>query len=268
MKNIFICADGGCYGHFLAVMLRLAYDPNYVKENQGQTNFISSAGAVNGSRAGVLLEYIKKQGVELTGEKQQTIDEIVKLYNDESFVKNSSVVDIYDRAYCHIALGHYLRLETVKKLLSVPDLKIVYVTFDQKDCKLIAKNKITKNFDPENPDISELYRNFLASYKVSEDYIQEFDSARVSGIVSDKLRNKFLELWELRMRTRVPNTIKVRQEIKDNRVLIIRMDEILKDRDQFLNKLTTFVQKEPNNELIDFYEKFKSAQQMYHMYQV
>jgi len=267
MKKIFICADGGCYGNFLAVLVRLAYDANYLKENYG-TDIITKTGAADFiSGAGTLLKYLEDQGIN-RAERQPTIDEIVKLYNDESFEYKSDVVYGYDRANCHIALGHFVRLQTVKKLLSVSDLKIIYVTFEQKDCKLIAQNKITKNFDPKSPSFGDWVINYLIYHNAGEDYLQEFYSTKVSGIISDKLRNKLLVLWESDMRKKVPFTTQVRQEIKDDRVLFIRIDEIFKERDLFLNKLTTFVQKEPNNELVDFYEQFKAAQKMYHMYQV
>ena len=129
-------------------------------------------------------------------------------------------------------------------------------------------NKITKNFDPKSPSFGDWVINYLIYHNAGEDYLQEFYSTKVSGIISDKLRNKLLVLWESDMRKKVPFTTQVRQEIKDDRVLFIRIDEIFKERDLFLNKLTTFVQKEPNNELVDFYEQFKTAQKMYHMYQV
>jgi hypothetical protein len=268
MKNIFICADGGCYGNFLAVLVRLAYDANYLKKHYGDADTITKTGAADFiSGAGTLLKYIEDHGFD-RAERQQNVDEIVRLYNDKSFEYLTDVVYEYDRTHCHIALGHFVHLQTVKKLLSVSDLKIIYVTFEQKDCKLIAQNKITKNFDPKSPSFGDWVINFLIYNNAGEEYIQEFYLTKESGIISDKLRSKLLELWELNMRKKVPSTVQVRQEIKDDRVLFIRIDEILKDRDQLLNKITTFVQKETNDELIEFYEKFKSAQKMYHMYQV
>lgn len=267
MKNIFICAEGGCYGNFLAVLIRLAHDANYIKEHYSSETITKTGAADFISGAGTLLKYISEQGFD-RAEKQQTIDEIVKLYNDKLFEYTPDVVYEWDRAHCHIALGHFVRLQTVTKLLSVPDLKIIYVTFEQKDCKLIAQNKITKNFDPKNPSFDDWVINYLTYHNAGEEYLQEFNATKVSGIISDKLRTKLLELWELDMRKRAPNTLQVRQQINDNRVLFIRVDELFKDRDLFLNKLITFVQKEPNNELVDFYENFKLAQKMYHMYQV
>ena len=272
MEKIFISADGGCYGNFLAILLRLAYDSNYIKENPyGLTNFITKTGSADfGSYSSILLAYLREQGVEpwANGETQVVIDEIVKLYNSKSFVQNSNIVHEYDVTHCHISLGHYLKLRSIEKLLSVPDLKIVYVTFEQEDCKLISTNKITKNFDPDNcigfSAGSTGFKNLLIQYGANEEYLQEFDAYNGFGVISNKLKSKLIELWEITLRQHLLYNLQVRRVIKDDRVLLIRFDEIFKDRDQFLNKLTKFVQKKLNVELIDFYEEFKTAQKMYH----
>jgi hypothetical protein len=269
--NVFICSEGGCSGNFLATLVRIFKNPEYINNS----NICARGSADFGARSGHLHEHLMyHENIFLYEgrETQQKVDDMIRVLKSDYYYDN---IPDYDKQHGHVNMIHYLQPMTVSKLLKVPDLKVIYVSFEESDCKLIAKNKILKNFNPVfkvRPQMIKEFKAQLTYFNADQKYHDEFDNMIATTSMVDMtsdLTEMLIELWEKLMLLRIQNTkiVSITQFVNKENLLIIKFKEILGDKNLLLDKLSNFLNLPINEELSKFYDDFNAAQQYILNYQ-
>lgn len=256
MTHYLILADGGCYGNFLACLIRSMWDLNFTKDKEftksGACDLISLANSIS-----ILINEEYKDLV-LYSENAKTADVIVEVLKTKEYIKK---MFRYEMNYDHLNTFHYLDKDNVNKFLTVDNVKIIYVVMEPEDSYLIALNKISKNLDISYSEewVEYVKNNFKDSVKNN---IDEYNALINFNTMSNNLKkelvfNYFDGIMKKSLQP-LPDT--------DERILFLKFRDVVNNKDKILKDLSTFIDSEVNETTIDFYQKYLEAQKKAHNY--
>ena len=147
--------------------------------------------------------------------------------------------------------------QNVDKFLTVDNVKIIYVTQEEDDYRLIALNKISKNFDNVHNfnHVKKDYLDLLTFYN-KLDSINELTALTDCKTMSSKLKEDLVSSWAMYMSRRY-NVIRPEP---DKRILFVKFKDILYNDSKVLNSIATFINREVNETSVMFYKQYLEAQ--------
>ena len=253
MTHYLILAEGGCYGNFLACLIRSMWDLNFTKDKEftksGSCDFISYANSIS-----ILInENYKNPG--LYPETSKGADLVVEALKTREYTKKMFK---YEMNYDHLNTFHYLNKDNINKFLTVDNVKIIYVVMEPDDCHLVGLNKISKNFDNINP--LELVKNgFRDSVKNN---IDEYNALTDFDTMSNDLKKELVSDFAKNMLEKSLEPLPDAHE----RILFLKLKNIINNKDKILKDLSAFTNSEINDSTIDFYQRYLESQKKVYSY--
>jgi hypothetical protein len=256
MKQILICAEGGCCGNFIASLIRTMQDPNIYKNNEtlditgaGSCDRMSMAGSINADYiVGVL--------------NMQTYPESLKggwiVYHALAQKSYFKVLSHWQKQHDTINVLHYWNPENIKKFLSIDDVRIIMIRTHEKDYRLVAINKINKNFDASNDinllDYKSGYKVLLEKYNIDTN---EFDILTTLNDLPISIKEQLYSVWEdvIRLRSKdnpIPDA--------NDKLDILYVDDIYNNREKVISLISQVMDLEPNASTYKLYDDYMLAQ--------
>lgn len=247
-----ILAEGGCYGHFLACLIRSMWDINFTLgknfTKSGACDFISCAHAITA--------LMNKKYSGLYPEKSEIADTIVEILKTKEY---TTVMNEYELGYDYIDTFHYLKKDNVEKFLTVDNVKIIYVTMEKSDANMAALNKISKNFDVRyTGEWVESTKNNYKSW--IKNNIEELDKLTSFSTMSNDLKKELVLFAE----TNIKNRCLLTKPDSNERILFLKFKDIINNN--ILEDLAAFTNTKVNDSTIEFYQKYLEAQKIVHNY--
>lgn len=257
MTHYLILAEGGCYGNFLACLIRSMWDLNFTQgcniSDSGSCDHISNALSIS-----ILMR--EHYHVSIYPENSTVADHITELLKTKEYIK---AMDEYTLNYDHINTLHYMDKTNVDKFLTVDNVKIVYVTQDWRDYNLIALNKISKNFDGTHSleGIKKDYGGLLSFYNKS--FLEEFNSVTYLNNMSKELKKALVSSW---MRYMAVGAYTKTIPDENDRILFVKFNDIINNENKVLEDLAKFTNGKINDTSILFYQNYLESQKKVHEY--
>lgn len=257
--NYFICAEGGCCGHFLATLIRIMQAPN---ANLDRFKISSAGSCDHCSSTALLSKYLKENfNTELYSQNDKAFNLIVRTF--EKKIPIDKYINPEVRDLDVISVLHYFEKSQIQTLLSLPNTRVIFVDVDPWDYKLAAVNKTVKNFEIEhnsNFDAVKKYRAEMLKVMGRQDYVEELLALKSITDVPDYIVDVIIEYWERRFQRLFNNPNKIKQQ--DN-LLIVNFGDIYRDKNKIITELAKFTQLDVIPFVDTFYNKYLQAQEPY-----
>jgi hypothetical protein len=257
MKQILICAEGGCCGNFIASLIRTMQDPNIYKNNEtlgisgiGSCDHMACAGSIGTDYLANTLKIYPYPETTMGGWL------IYHTLAQKSYFK---VLSDWEKQHDTINVLHYWEPENIKKFLSIDDVHVIMVRVHEKDYRLVAINKINKNFDVSNDRnllaYKAAYKGLLEIYghdSTGLDFLTTLDDLPIS--IKELLYNAWEDIIRKRSEgTPIPD--------HDNKLNILYVDDIYNNREKVISLISQVMNLEANNNTYKLYDDYMLAQQ-------
>jgi hypothetical protein len=168
------------------------------------------------------------------------------------------VLSDWEKRHDTVNVLHYWHPENIKKFLSIDDVHIIMIRAHEKDYRLIAVNKITKNFEASN-DRDLL--NYKSAYKGLLE-IYGYDTTELDNITSlanlpISTKEILYNVWEDFIRERSVNN-----PVPDssNRLDMLYVDDIYNNREKVISLISRVMHLEANDSTYKLYDEYMLAQ--------
>ena len=250
MTHYLILAEGGCYGHFLACVIRSMWNLKFTEQakisNSGSCDFISGANSIFR-----LIQQVHRYTV--YPENAPVAEHIVRVLETKEYM---SLIEDEHLNYDHLNTFHYIKNDSVDKFLTVDNVKIIYVVTEKDDYRLIALNKISKNFDNNHPidEVKNSYRPLLHRFGNSS-VQEEFDKLTDFNNMSNELKKNLVFAWEKKLYYATKE-----QRYPNERILLVKLKDIINNKNKVLQDLANFTNSEINDTSVVFYKQYLESQ--------
>jgi len=256
MKQILICAEGGCCGNFIASLIRTMQDPNIYTNNEtlnitdaGSCDHMACAGSIN---ADYIVGFLKMNPYPESTKGGWIV------YHTLAKKTYFKVLSDWEKQHDTLNVLHYWEPENIKKFLSIDDVHIIMIRAHEKDYRLVAINKINKNFDASNDrnmlDYIAAYKGLLETYGYNT---TELDSITTLIDLPSSVRENLYKSWENFIRKRSENN-----PVPDTRdkLDILYVDDIYNNREKVISLISQVMDLEPNVSTYKLYDDYMLAQ--------
>lgn len=257
-KHYIVCYEGGANGNFIASLIRTMADPAYYK-NYGK---ITSHGSCDHMSGGARLSYDYPHAVfghSIYPESENNVKIVMDAIRDPENTYGKFRLDREKDFNFDITTIHYVKTDTVKKLLENQNVNVIYVTYTAKDIKLIATNFIYKIIEQERDlesDKLDFFKELLTRYHLTE-YIDELEKTQGLYNLSNSMLDKIIEAHSTLIMQREKQSI-----LEDhNRMLKIPFNLMYSDSSAVLELLHNFTKLEVNESTDLLYKDYMTAQQ-------
>jgi hypothetical protein len=251
MNNILICADGGAASNFIAALLRLFKNPNYLQDfnltlpDNGCCDYMGSA---------ALFEYLRQNiKTSIAPERSQGADII---YNALAHVdlKKYSWKELVDEPTVDIL--HYVEPAHINRFLTIDNLNVILIKTKKSDDERVAINKLIKNYFVKNPDMDRFKEHIVQQliwnkFHNSAEYIKSIDNL---NNIPQQVKKDILACWVDHVRRRSSIPLPAPHE----KLLILYFDEVMNQRDMVIDKIGKFIGCSSNDNLLQFYNEYLS----------
>jgi len=253
MNNILVCADGGAASNFIATLLRLFKNPNYLQDfnltlpDNGCCDYMGSA---------ALGEYLKQNiKTSISPESDQGADIV---YNALAHVdlKKYSWEGLVDEPTVDIL--HYVKPAHIDRFLTIDKLSVILIKTKESDSERVAINKLTKNYFVKNPDMDRFKAHIVQQliwnkFYASAEYIKNI--ANLNNI-PQQVKKDILACWSghIRSRSVIPNPE------PHEKLLTIQFDDIMNNKNLIIDQIGKFIGCSSNDNLLQFYNEYLSKQ--------
>jgi len=256
MKQILICAEGGCCGNFIASLIRTMQDPNIYITNKnlsitgvGSCDHMACAGSIGTDYMSNFLKICpypeSTEGGEIV---YQTLAQKTYFKVLSDWEKQNDIINVL----------HYWLPENIKKFLTIDDVHIIMIRAHEKDYRLVAINKINKNFDFSNDrnllDYKSAYKELLKKYGYDT---TELDSITTLIDLPTSVKENLYNAWKNFMHRRseanpVPEA--------NDKLNILYVDDIYNNREKVISLISRVMKLEPNASTYKLYDDYMLAQ--------
>jgi hypothetical protein len=238
MTHYLILAEGGCYGNFLACVIRSMWDLNFTKQvrvsDSGSCDSISGAGEITKLM----------QPFNMYPENSLVADRITAVLKTKEYTSN--VINTF----------HYVNKDSVDKFLTADNVKVIYVTQEEDDYRLIALNKISKNFDNVH-NLNHVKKDYLGLLNFyNKRTSKELETLTDCTTMSKELKEDLVSAWQMYMTRR----INLNRPEPDERILFVKFKDIISNENKVLEDLEKFTNSKINETSIVFYKQYLEAQ--------
>jgi len=261
MNNILICADGGASGNFIGTLIRLFKNENHL--NLFNLKLPADGCADNMSAAAAIQEYtVKHLGISIYPESNEganivfdalTAVDLTK-YGWQEFANGT-----------HLNLIHYVNPNNIAKFLTIDNLHVIVIRSRPSDSDLIAINKLSKNFFLSSENLKKSLKSLdvAKGYLIEELFFNGFDDSANYLRTADRLDNLSRQI-KLELMIAWGNSVRRRSVIpmpaSHPKLLLLRFDEIMNQRDVVIDKIGKFVGCSANDNLLQFYNEYITKQ--------
>lgn len=233
-------------------------DSEYYK-NHGK---ISDHGSCDTMSGGMRLSYdypYTMHGHAIYPESEHNVKIVVDAVRDPDNTYGKFILDHEKDFNFDLTAIHYRKTDTVKKLLENQNVNVIFITYTEKDVKLIATNFIYKIIE-QGRDLEsvkvDFFKNLLTSYQLTE-YIDELERTQVLCNLSDSILNKIINAHSsLIIQHRKQGVLGDHE-----RLLKIPFSLMYSDSSALLELLCNFTKLEVNKSTDLLYEDYMNAQQ-------
>jgi len=257
-KHYIVCYEGGTNGNFIASLIRTMSNAIYYK-NHGK---ISAHGSCDAMSGGMRLSYDYPYAVfghAIYPEIEHNVKIVVDAVRDPDNTYGKFILDHEKEFEFDLTTIHYRKTDTVKKLLENQNVNVIYITYTEKDVKLIATNFIYKIIEQERDlesDKLDFFKNLLTSYELT-DGIDELDVTQGLSNLSDSILNKIISAHSsLIIQHRKQGVLEDHE-----RLLKIPFSLMYSDSSALLELLCNFTKLEVNESTDLLYKDYMNAQQ-------
>jgi hypothetical protein len=258
MKQILICAEGGCCGNFVASLIRTMQNPSIYVTNKHLS--ISSIGSCDHMSCGSSIVTDYMVGVLNIYPYPESKANSNIIYNALAHPETTyfKVLSDWEKQNDTVNVIHYWWPENIKKFLSIENVNVIMIRSHEKDYRLVAINKINKNFDASNDrDISSYklnYKNFLK--KLGHD-TTELDNLTSLSNLSTSFKELLYKVWEDNIRKRSKD-----YPVPDHcdKLDILYVDDIYNDREKVISLISRVMKLEANDNTYKLYDDYMIAQ--------
>lgn len=259
-ERVIILAEGGACGHFICTLLQTFHIPNLLDSlempDHGSMDLVAEIGSLTHKY------FIKEQKFPIYPEREEAMDLIMNaLNNPDSTYKPYQ--GGYEKKFHEVHVLHYQWQDNINKFLSLPNTKIIFVRYDQEDCKRIAVNKILKNFSIDamatdidaNADVKKNYGAVLdwAGFTESANELRSLDNV---GKSSKKLISDLIASWE--------KYISLRQvwcsPTPHENLTVLNFNDLYFNKEVIMQSLSEFTNLPINDRVRVLYDKYLSKQ--------
>jgi len=258
MKQILICAEGGCCGNFIASLIRTMQNPNmhitdkhYGISAKGSCDHMAGAGSiVTDYLTNTLNIYPYPESLKGAWLIYHTLDQAETTY--------FKVLSDWEKQHDTINVLHYWNPEHIKKFLSIDDVHIILIRVHEKDYSLVAVNKINKNFDISNDknllSYKSAYKGLLESYGHDTN---EFDFLTTLDDLPISTKELLYKAWEDVIRKKseeyaVPDAT--------DKLDILYVDDIYNNREKVISLISRVMNLPANAGTYKLYDDYILAQ--------
>lgn len=256
MKQILICAEGGCCGNFIASLIRTMQDPNmYITNNhlrisdKGSCDYMACAG-------GISSDYIL--GILKLNPYPESLMGGWAIYHTLAQKTYFKILSDWEKQHDTVNVLHYWDPENIKKFLSVDDVHVIMIRALEKDYRLVAINKIDKNFDASNDgnllDYKSAYKDLL------EEYGHDYTGLEILTTLNDlpiSIKELLYDAWEdvIRKKSQEYTIPDVTDQLN-----ILYVDDIYNNREKVISLISRVMNLEPNDNTYKLYDEYMLAQ--------
>ena len=259
-ERVIILAEGGCCGHFICTLLQSMHDNNFYDDinmpNHGSMDLIAAAGSLTHKFL------IDEKRYSIYPERDEAMDVLMNAFNNpESTYKPYQ--DEYEKRFHEVHVIHYKWIDHINKFLSLPDTKVIFVKYEQEDCKRIAVNKITKNFAIDSMatdsfSMKQIQKHYydLLHWAGFEDAAAELMTLSHPSEISKPLIKTAILTWEKYISARNIHDIPTQQE----NLIILNFNDLYFNREVIMNSLSEFAGLPITDKTRLIYEDYLSQQ--------
>jgi hypothetical protein len=256
MKQILICAEGGCCGNFIASLIRTMQNPEIYITNKNLS--ISDAGSCDHMSCAGSISTDYMTGILKIHPYPESIKGGWLIYHTLAQKTYFKVLSDWEKQHDTVNVLHYWNPENIKKFLSIDDVHIIMVRAHEKDFRLVAVNKIDKNFDASNDrnllDYKFAYKSLLDRYDYNTD---ELDILTTLDDLPISIKEQLYNAWEDNMRER--SEVSPEPDAHD-RLDILYVDDIYNNREKVISLISRVMNLEPNTSTYKLYDEYMLAQ--------
>jgi hypothetical protein len=259
MKQILICAGGGCCGHFIASLIRtMQYPDIYITEkqrfsisNNGSCDHMAFAGTISSDYMRAVLNVFPYPESNENGS-------IIQHALSQPETTYFKCLSIQEKNNDTVNVLHYWWPENIKKFLSIDNVHIIMVRAHQKDYRLVAVNKINKNFDSVNDnnlaDYKFYYKSLLDEHALDT---TELDNLTSMIDLPNSVKELLYKAWE--------NSIHIRSKSNPvpnhhDRLDVLYVDDIYNNREKVIALISKVMKLEANDSTYKLYDDYMLAQ--------
>jgi hypothetical protein len=228
-ERVIIMAEGGCCGHFICTLLQTFHDPDMSLEvpDYGGMDHVAKIGSLT------YKFFQEEKNYNIYPERKEAMDLIMNAFNNPE-ITYKPYQHNYEKEFHEIHVIHYLWQENINKFLSLPNTKIIFVSYNQSDYRRIAVNKTIKKMSM-NTASKASYSNLLI-WAGFEDAVNELNSLDNISDASESLVKSLILTWEkyiaLRSVHNSPNP--------DKNLIILNFNDLYFDKDCIMKSLSEF----------------------------
>ena len=256
MKQILICACGGCGGNFIASLIRTMQEPEIYINNKhlrisdaGSCDHMAGAGSIGRDYLVGLLKICPYP---------ETLSSGWAVYHTLAQKSYFKILSDWSKKHDTVNVLHYWHPENIKKFLSIDDVHIIMVRAHEKDFRLSAINKIDKNFDADNDrDIVSHKFYYKSLFKAQGLDTTQLDNLTTLVDLPTDARELLYKAWEDSIRRRSEdNPI---PEAND-KLHILYLDDIYNNREKVISLISRVMNLEANDSTYQLYDDYMLAQ--------
>lgn len=256
MKQILICTEGGCCGNFIASLIRTLQEPDVYVINKhfsisgkGSCDHMAFAGSIG-------TDYM--QGILKLNPYPESLMGGWAIYHTLAQKTYFKILSDWEKQQDTVNVLHYWNPENIKKFLSIDDVHVIMIRAHEKDYRLVAINKIDKNFDASNDrnllNYKSAYKGLLEGYGYDTtglDILTTLDDLPIS------IKELLYDAWEDVIRKKSEEyTILDAQDRLD----ILYVDDIYNNKEKVISLISRVMNLEANANTYKLYDDYMLAQ--------
>mgnify|MGYP000311380412 CR=1 FL=1 len=259
-ERVIILAEGGACGHFICTLLQTMHDPDIFNKlkmpEHGSMDLIAGIGSLTHKF------FVQEKGFTIYPERKDAMNLIMDAFNNPETTYKPYQSN-YEKQFHEVHVIHYQWQEHIDQFLSLPNTKIIFVTYGLDDFKRIAVNKILKNFaieamaqDSESTFWAKKHYTDQLRWGGFDDAAEELSLLDNVGFANNELLKVLVRSWKKYIALRHVWCSPTAHE----NMLILNFNDLYFNKELVMQTLSGFAGQPINDNTIEIYNNYLAKQ--------